>query len=737
MKGLITYLLVIASCLVVAQTDSLLLDSLKRKKVIDLNEVEVKIQKDNSFGISRLNNVEGTTINAGKKSEAIYLEDLNANLAANNSRQVFSKIAGINIFENDGSGSQIGIGGRGLNPNRISNFNMRQNGYDISADALGYPESYYTPPTEAIDRIEILRGAASLQFGTQFGGMINYKFREAPKNKKISGNFRQTVGSFGFINSFNQLAGTVGKISYNVFYQYKTYSGWRDKSQLNSNNAFGSIKYSANEKLSFKFEYTFLNYLAQQPGGLTDKQLEADPSQVTRKRNWFKVNWNLMAFTTDYEISESLKMNLLIFGLDAGRDALGYLGRADRNDDTTLNRNLLSDKYQNIGSELRFLKRYMIAGNPCHLLFGARYYKGHTDRKQGDGSKTNTADFKFLNPTNLENSAYSFPSENRSIFLENIFQLTEKWNVTPGIRLEYINTNSKGYYRLMNKDLAGNVLLDMKIEDNRTNVRQILLTGIGTQYKINKDIELYLNFSQNYRSINFNDMRVVNPNFQVDPNLKDEKGYTMDGGFRGIIKDVLYYDVSGFMLSYQNRIGTILKVDTLTYQIIRYRTNVSDSRNIGVEAFAEMDWIRLIKKNAKHKFSTFINTSYISALYINSEQTAFQNKKVEYVPNLIIRTGCNYAYKNFKLTYQYSYTAAQFSDATNAEYTSSAIFGIVPAYSVMDLSASYSYKKFTLSTGINNLMDALYFTRRAEGYPGPGIIPADPRNGYATLQFKF
>jgi Fe(3+) dicitrate transport protein len=713
-------------------------DSTKRKKkVVHLEEVEIAVQKDNSFGISRLNNIEGTTINAGKKSEAIYVGDLNANLAANNSRQIFSKIAGINIFENDGSGSQIGIGGRGLNPNRISNFNMRQNGYDISADALGYPESYYTPPTEAIDRIEILRGAASLQFGTQFGGMINYKFREAPLNKKISGNFRQTGGSFGFINSFNQVAGTVGKISYNAFYQYKNYKGWRGRSELVSNNAYGSVKWHATDDLSFKLEYTHMNYLAQQPGGLTDRQFQADPYQVTRNRNWFKVNWNLMALTADYKISESLKLNVLAFRLDAGRDALGFLGRTDRTDDTSSYRNLLSDKYQNMGSEIRLLKRYNLNSNYSHFLIGGRYYKGNTQRDQGDASKTDKAEFRFLNPDNLENSSYVFPSENISVFAENIFQLTKKWNVTPGIRFEYISTNSSGYYRLMNKDLAGNVLLDMKINDNRTSPRKIVLMGLGTQYKLSNDIELYMNFSQNYRSINFNDMRVANPNFQVDPNLKDERGYTFDGGLRGIIKNVLYYDVSGFMLAYSNRIGTVLKVDSLSYQIVRYRTNVSDSRNLGIEAFAELDWIKMINKDSKHKFSTFVNLSYIDAKYIHSDQTAYQNKLVEYVPKFIVRTGINYGFKEFKFTAQYAYTDSQFSDATNSESSTSGIYGIVPAYSVVDASVSYTYKKFTFSGGVNNALNELYFTRRAEGYPGPGIIPADPRNYYATLQFKF
>ena len=73
-----------------------------------------------------------------------------ANLASNNSRQIYNKVAGLNIYQNDDAVLQLNIGGRGLDPNRTSNFNTRQNSYYISADALGYPESYYTPPAEAL-----------------------------------------------------------------------------------------------------------------------------------------------------------------------------------------------------------------------------------------------------------------------------------------------------------------------------------------------------------------------------------------------------------------------------------------------------------------------------------------------------------------------------------------------------------------------------------------------------------
>nr|MDQ3395204.1 carboxypeptidase-like regulatory domain-containing protein [Bacteroidota bacterium] len=146
-------------------TNSDLFLNLKVKSnIAELKEVIVKADLVQGTDIYRLNPIEGTVIYAGKKSEVIQINNLVANLATNNSRQIYGKVPGLNIWESDGAGIQLGIGGRGLNPNRVSNFNTRQNGYDISADALGYPESYYSPPAEGVERIEILRGAASLQY---------------------------------------------------------------------------------------------------------------------------------------------------------------------------------------------------------------------------------------------------------------------------------------------------------------------------------------------------------------------------------------------------------------------------------------------------------------------------------------------------------------------------------------------------------------------------------------------
>ena len=272
-------------------------DSLRGKA---LGPAEIELKKDNDFGITRLKQVEGTSIYAGKKSEVIVLNDVQANIATNNSRQVYAKVAGLNVWESDGAGIQLGIGGRGLNPNRVSNFNTRQNGYDISADALGYPESYYTPPTEALERIEIVRGAASLQYGTQFGGFVNFRFKQGPMHKKIELTARQSMGSYGFYNAFTSIGGTVKKVNYYAFYQYKTGKGWRPNAGFNVHTAFTGVAIPLSKRGRLKVEYTYMDYLAQQPGGLTDPQFDIDPRQSNRSRNWFQVCWNL--FATDLSI---------------------------------------------------------------------------------------------------------------------------------------------------------------------------------------------------------------------------------------------------------------------------------------------------------------------------------------------------------------------------------------------------------------------------------------------------
>ena len=704
----------------------------------ELEEYEFIEEKE--FNIRKLRAIEGVMITQGKKTEAIELEQLDGNKAVNLSRQIYAKIPGLNIWESDGAGIQLGLGGRGLNPNRNSNFNTRQNGYDISADALGYPESYYSPPSEAIKEIQFIRGAASLQFGPQFGGLMNFKLKDGNTQKKLETILRNTLGSFGLNNTFLSVGGNINKWNYYCYGNYKFGNDWRENSKFDLKNAYFKATNKFNEMGSFSIEFTKMNYLAQQPGGLTDQQFDINPDTSLRTRNWFKVDWNLAAIDFNYELSSSTKINSRTFGLIASRESLGYLDQINRADPMQ-ERNLISGNFKNIGNETRFIHLYEKRNLPWAFLIGSRIYKGNSIGVQGEASNGNDANFEFINSQNnissdFIESNYNFPSINFSLFSEHIFNINQKLSITPGIRYEYINTSANGGYRIEYPDLAGNIIFDTVINIERSNVRDFLLIGVGINHKLSTVIEAYGNFSENYRSVNFADIQIRNPNFKIDPILKDERGFNSDLGIRGKIKNIIYFDASFYYLYYNNRIGTTIQTDTTLFNTFQFRTNISKSSTLGLEAIIDVNWTNLIDEKSKYKFSSFINFALNNAKYISSDEPAFYGKNVEMVPKTILKTGCNLSIKDFSISYQYSYNHEQYTDATNATFQTNAVVGIIPSYSIMDLSIRYQYKKLQIETGINNLTNEKYFTRRAVGYPGPGIIPSMPRNQYFCLQIK-
>jgi Fe(3+) dicitrate transport protein len=708
----------------------------------ELSEVEIKAKKRKAFELKRLKDVEGTAIYAGKKTEVILVTESTANLATNNARQLYNQVAGLNIFENDDAGLQLNVGGRGLDPNRTSNFNTRQNGYDISADVLGYPESYYTPAAEGVQEIQVIRGAASLQYGTQFGGLINFVMKKPNPNKAFEVVSRTTLGSFNLFTNFTSIGGTSGKLSYYGYYNYKQGDGFRPNSGFNSKNAYAYLGYDFTTKTKLEAEATYLTYLAQQAGGLTDNMFADDPFQSNRTRNWFNVDWLLYNLKFTHDFTENTKFTFSFFGLNALRDAVGFRDRRVDVADNFEARELLSSDFSNFGFEARFLDKYTFFGKDATYLIGGKYYNASNTSFQGPGTDESDANFSSALdqfPNYTFQSDFENPNENIAIFGENIFYLNDKFSVTPGFRFEYINTGSKGFRKRVNTDAAGNPIGTVEESDNLTKERSFVLLGLGLSYKPTDVLEVYGNISQNYRSITFSDVNIVNTSNGIDPNLEDETGFSIDLGIRGDLNKYVSYDIGGFALFYNNRIGDFnTRIPPVNNQGL-LRTNIGKARILGIESLVDFNLNKVFSLTNSYTFNTFFNTSFINSKYTEAITAGIEGNNVEFVPDINFKTGVKFGYKDFVTSFQYSYLSKQFNDADNSDEPdpSNAVRGSIPAYGILDFSASYSYKFFKLEVGVNNLLDERYFTRRATGYPGPGIIPSAPRNWYTTLQFKF
>ena len=705
-------------------------------KTLLLNEIIIQ-EKQPVSEIDRMPELKENVLYAGKKTEVIQLDKINADLSINNTRQVFAKVPGISIWENEGSGIQVGVSVRGLSPNRSWEFNVRQNGYDISSEPFGYPETYYTPPMEALKKIEVIRGAASLQFGPQFGGLLNYQIKQADKNKPVSFETSQTIGSYALFNTFNALGLTSKKASFYGFLHQRSADGWRENNRYSILTGYISANYQISNKLTLSGEYTNMNYKSQQPGGLTDAQFADNPRQSHRERNWFGAPFSVASITLKYEISAAINIQLKTFATFAERNSVGFtksITTKDSINPATLQysaRQVDRDNYQNYGSEIRTSVRYLFLGNEHLFAGGIRIYTGQTKRNQlGTGTTGNDFDLTLTLPQ--YGRALSFETNNFAAFAENVFHIGKKLKLVPGFRLEYIENNRSGYINTTQTGTLPN--------DNR--IRKFLLYGLGSEYRISEKTNIYANYSLAYRPVTFSELTPSGTTEVIDPNLKDASGYNADLGYRGTVKNYLSFDVGVFFLYYNNRIGTI------SQNGVPYKTNIGTSESKGIESYIEINPLLIFTEDPKiGTLSFFASNAFINARYIQwnnpaiaqNPATSIENNRVENAPKFIHRFGATYNLKSFSATFQINSVGDVFTDTENSETpNATATTGKLSGYEVMDLACSYKFKKhYSIKAGVNNLANEKYATRRAGGYPGPGILPANGRTGFITLSASF
>ena len=681
-------------------------------------------------GTGHMPEVKDGIIYAGKKNEVILVDSLDANKAINNTRQILGRIPGLNIVETETGGfTSDGIATRGLNPTQSIEMNTRQNGYNISSDVYGYNESYYLPSMEAVSRIEMVRGAASLQFGSQFGGMVNYVLNEAPKDKKFQLTTSQTGGSYGLFNTFNSVGGTLNKWSYYGFIQYRRMDGWRPNSKQWQLSGFGRITYNASDRLTAGVEYSLLRNRVKMPGGLTDSMFNSNARSSFRSRNWLKSPWNIVSVFANYKLSSATSLNVktsLLFSNRAlvWRNEDGGAGALDEIDPSTgeyVPREVENEDMHNTTTEVRLLHNYRLGKMNNTLATGIRYAHAWFKR-QGGGEGTTGTDFNLSVAGDYEYN-FDFSTVNIAPFAENIFRINRRLSITPGFRLEYLKSTAKGY-RYEDAD---------KLTANENRSRYIPLFGIGAEYKTGANTNLYANLSQAYRPIDYAQLEPFGVTSKIDPHLKDANGFNSDLGFRGTVKNFLNFDVGLFYLAYNKRIGTVL-IDGGTPDEYTLRTNVANSVHRGIESYIEFNILRFIHPLSKKGLSIFNSLAFTDAKYASGE---YDGKRVEAATKYVNRIGMTYYDAKLSATFQMSNVGDAYGDATNVKESDDPVAGYIPAYTVLDLSATYRINRFSVKTGINNISDKAYFTRRTDEYPGPGIIPAIGRSFYLGIAAKF
>nr|WP_293834124.1 TonB-dependent receptor [uncultured Arsenicibacter sp.] len=701
-------------------------DTLKARM---LNQVTVKGVR--ASVVEEMPAVKGTYLTAGKRNEVIKLADVDVNVAEKNARQVFARIPGVFVYDMDGTGNQVNIATRGLDPHRSWELNIRQNGIVTNSDMYGYPASHYSAPMESIDRVELIRGTASLQYGAQFGGMINYVTKQADTTRRFGFESTSSAGSFGLLSSYNAVHGRVGKVTYYGYFYKRHSTGYRDNSRSDSNAQYGRIHYQATSRLGITAEFGRSQYQYQIPGPLTDSMFAANPRQSTRARNYFNPDIYIPSVKLNWQIGDRTQLLWTTSSVLGARNSVqldAFATVADVIDPKTGQykaRQVDIDNFHSYTSEMRLLHQYRVGNIEATAVAGLQYMNNDLHRRQlGTGTTGTDFDLSLTAPFKRDLHYYT---NNIAFFAESQIRLTDRLTVSPGIRVENGETRMRGtisYYTP---------------ENLPTNIsHRFALLGINGQYQLNPAMRIYGGWSQAYRPVIFKDIIPASVYEQVDKNLKDAYGYNAELGISGQWSG-LHINISAFDLLYRNRLGSLVLNDAQGQSYL-LRTNIGDSHNRGVEALIEAQLYR----NNQLLISGFTSTAFIDARYQNARvSTGTENKSVngnvvESVPRWTSRNGLTIRYRTVSLTTQFSYVGETYSDALNTVTpTANGAKGLVPAYSLWDVNTTWRIsRQLSIRGSLNNVLNRQYFTKRPTFYPGPGIWSSDGRSGVVSVSFS-
>jgi iron complex outermembrane receptor protein len=548
---------------------------------------------------------------------------------------------------------------------------------------------------EILDRIEVLRGVASVLYGNASGGVIQLQTLE-----DISKNFLRVGTSLGAFDTqkYQLQGGVVSKNTSYIFHGSQTQSnGYRDFSGFKSQNANLKIvkRLSSDESLRFVANYVYSPY-AKDAGGLTLEEVNQNRQQA-RDRN--------LDFNSQEKVEQG-KLGLHYTTLLANNTELEaytffskrfFLGKLpyERGGYVDLNRN-----HMGLGvnvSKKSFKKM--------------RWLLGIETAYQKDARK------RFVNLNGLKGAQTL--DQNELFSTVGVFGMLEidlkKWLVTTGIRTDahWIE--------------AQNQLTDLNPSSNILRLNAWNPT-LSFHYTPNSQWRFFGNTTSGFETPTLNELS-ANPlgNAGFNSTLRSQLSMQTEiGAYFTTPSSRFRMEVVGFLIKTQDEIVPY-ELENMPDQTF-YR-NAGKTRRLGIEIATEYH----PHSNWKMSLTASHGTFEFDEFKVYSE--TFTGNKLPGVPQ-------NLAY--FKIEYSNSNNLLV---QLNTRYTGKIMANnsndaSVQSSWVLNLSASQKIKVFQTNIlpfiGINNLTDTSYFDNiRINAFGGRFYEPAPGIYGYGGVKLEW
>jgi len=692
--------------------------------------------------------VEGTRINSGKKTSFVKPQEF-PTFEGNDYREVMATTPGIIVSE-EPSSPIINFGYRGLNSQRSEFMQVLKDGISIKNEQFGFPETHYTPILDAVERIELIRAGAALQFGPQPGGALNFVMKMPRQDAPFHFTTKNVFGSYGYYRNYTEVDGTVGPLGYYLYYDHRQQDGFREaNSDYDLNGGSARLVWDVTNDSRFILTLDAYDEEHGEPGGLRRREavnppnsvfIEDDRTASTRFFDRFRLERYYATLEYQKMFSERTQLDIKAFGgyltRWSKRQRGGVFGTLPSGPDANTNSIQLRTDYIE-GLDARMRHDYDLFSDVSTFAGGIYFYHALQDRRdeRGQTPDAETGTLRNLNTGETWDGA---------IFAENRFHFG-RLSIVPGMRLEFLQQSVDEEVNVSNplhsqSDFSFVPLFGLGVDYVLIEGQQIVPAPLvaGEKGAETKNppapmvtaggpprVELYGTVSQAYRPRTYGELVPTGASSVVNGDLKEGDSLQFEYGVRGKPFPYLNFDVSGFYFTFDDQVGDIILPNGFTST-----GNVGDARYVGFEAAAELDVLALTNGGSPSPYGNL--KLYGNVTLLDAEFTSGPNNgnTLAYAPDYQVKTGAIYSYKEtFKIALLGTLVDNEFGDDGDS------FEGFIPAYNVWDLTAEVKFWKGRAGVfaGIRNLFDEDYWGEVRE----EGIMPALPRNYYGGFEIFF
>jgi len=643
--------------------------------------------------------------------------------------EALRKAPGLMMRDEEGFGLRPNVGIRGLNPTRSSKVLLLEDGVPVTYAPYGDNASYYHPPVERFETIEVLKGSGQVAYGpVTIGGVINYITPAPPLSP--SGSVTLAGGNRAYRNGHVRVGDTIGGTGVLVDYMKKQGDGARESthSDLDDLTVKASASLGGRQTLTLK-----ANYYGEDSNvtysGLRLDEYRADPRQNPFHNDFFygdryggsaRHAWAIgaNALLTTQAYGSFFRRHWWRQSSNSGQrpnDAADAACRGMANLDTTCGNEGRLRSYAQWGVEPRLRVGHRLLGRNVETDLGLRAHFEDQERRQENGDTPAARRGVLVEDNERRNQAYSGFVQTRV--------LLGRWTVTPGLRLERVR------YERTNRLGAGGLGLS-----GRTGITQ-WVPGLGAAWSASSATTLFAGVHPGLAPPRTKD---VIGNAGGVSELEPELSCNYEVGLRSLVRSGLSVEATGFRMDYENQIVPASLAGGLGAAL----TNGGRTAHAGLELAARLDAGTL----AASGHNPYVRVAWTWLPVARFEGTRFSNvpgfaavsvsgNRLPYAPKATLSATLGYAHPaGLEALVEAVRLGDQFGDDLNTvEPSADGQRGQLPAATLWNatVNARLPRLRSTLFVTVKNLFDRTVLVDRARG-----MLPGSPRLFQAGLRVQ-